>query len=111
MTHTHDKRGFACNHVVRKKRPAMIVARGTDGSWQFMCGKDDHTKQKQAKRVCILCAFEDYAPGLAMEDVPEGHIAERKTKTTWEVRALTDEERSDIEDDDVRPSRRPDLPR
>ena len=38
--HVHDRRGFACNHVVRRKRPVRIVAHGADGSWQFMCGKD-----------------------------------------------------------------------
>ena len=94
-----DKNGFACNHVVRKKRPVMLVAHGADGSWQFMCGKEDHTRQKQAKRVSLSQMFEGLTPGLAQEDVAPGQIAERKSRTVWEVRDLTEEERSDIEDE------------
>ena len=95
--HKHDKKGIACNHVVRRKRPVMIVSYDEDGLWQFMCGKVDHTKAKPAKKVCAACTFEAHAPGIATEDIPPGHIAERQTKTTWTVRALTQAEKDEIE--------------
>ncbi len=95
--HKHDKNAIACNHVVRRKRPVMIVSYDGDGLWQFMCGKADHTKAKQAKKVCAACMFETHAPGITPEEIPAGHIAERQTKTSWTVRALTDAEKNEIE--------------
>ena len=95
--HTHDKRGIACNHVVRRKRPVMLVAHDADGLVQFMCGKDDHSKAKQAKKVCAACSFQNLTPGLAAEDLEPGQIAERQSKTVWTVRALSEEENGQIE--------------
>ena len=95
--HSHDKRGIACNHVVRRKRPVMLVAQDADGLVQFMCGKDDHAKAKQAKKVCAACSFEALTPGLTAEDVPLGSIAERRSKTVWDVREMSAEERGQIE--------------
>ena len=97
MSHTHDKKGIACNHVVRRKRPVMIVSLDSDGLWQFMCGKSDHTKAKQAKKVCAACMFDTHAPGLTPDQLAPGQIAERQTKTTWTVRDLTAQERAEIE--------------
>jgi|GEM_PF-2242463 len=94
--HKHDKAAVACNHVVRRKRPVMLIAQDADGVWQFMCGKSDHTKAKQAKRTCKTCIFEAQAPGITEDEIPKGHIAERQSKTTWTVRALTQEEQDQV---------------
>ena len=96
--HTHDKMGLICNHVIRKKRPLRIVAQDENGIWQFMCGKDDHAKAKQAKPTCVACAFETFAPTLARDDVPAGSIAER-SKEGWTIREMNAEELSAIKDD------------
>ncbi len=96
-SHTHNKAGIACSHVVRRKRPLMLIAHDASGVWQFMCGKSDHTRQKQAKKVCTTCAIEDYAPGITADEIPPGHMAERRTKTTWEVRPMTAEEVGEID--------------
>lgn len=94
-THKHDKSGIACNHVMRRKRPLTVIAHDADGIWQFMCGKDDHTKQKQAKKVCAACMFEKIVKGLMQDEVAPDHIAE-KGDDGWKVRPLNEEELNDI---------------
>lgn len=35
---------FVCNHVLEKNRPILFVSHDNeDGSWQFLCGTNDHT--------------------------------------------------------------------
>ena len=95
--HSHDKLGIACNHVTRRKRPVMLVARDADGLWQFMCGKDDHTKAKQAKKVCAVCTLQTFAPGLDADALSPGQIADRTSRTVWDIREMTAEETDQIE--------------
>ena len=99
--HTHDKDGLVCNHVQKRKRPARIIAHDKDGVWQFMCGMDDHTNPKQAKKTCVICAFDKYAGDLTREDVPQGHIARRaNSKGEWTVREMTQDEIDAIDEPD-----------
>lgn len=93
--HTHDKHGVACNHVMRGKRPLVMIAQDTDGVWQFMCGKDDHGKQKQAKKVCAACMFAKVIKGISQDDIAPGQIAERGADG-WTVRNLNEEETAQI---------------
>ena len=95
--HTHDKAGIACNHVMRGKRPLVMIAHDADGIWQFMCGRDDHGKAKQAKRVCAACMFAKVVRDIAAEAIPAGHVAERGAEG-WAVRPLSAEETAQIED-------------
>ena len=99
--HKHDKDGVICGHVLRRKRPLRIVAQDQDGVWQFMCGKADHVSPTQAKRICVTCMFEKYAPDLSREQIPPGSIAERShSRGDWAVRELSEQELSQINDID-----------
>jgi len=99
--HKHDKDGLVCNHVLKRKRPARIIAHDKDGVWQFMCGMDDHTNPKQAKKTCVTCGFDKYAGDLEREDVPQGHIARRaNSKGEWSVREMNAEETDAIDGED-----------
>lgn len=97
MIRTKDKNGVACNHVMRGKRPLAIIAHDDDDLWQFMCGKDDHTKQKQAKKVSVGAMFAKVVKGITQEEIAKGQIAERG-KDGWKVRELSADEQSDIND-------------
>lgn len=94
---TKDPSGVACNHVMRGKRPLAVIAHDSDGVWQFMCGKDDHTKQKQAKKVSVSKMFAKVVKGITQDEVAEGQIAERSADG-WAVRDLSGDEQSQIDD-------------
>lgn len=94
--HKHDKLGLACNHVVRGKRPLRMIAQDENGIWQFMCGKDDHSSAKQAKKICVTCMF-GKVKSIERDAIPKGHIAERGADG-WEVRAMNSEELAQIDD-------------
>ncbi len=89
------KSGLACNHVMRGKRPLKMIAHDADGVWQFMCGKDDHGKAKQAKRVKVSAMFAKAVTGITEDEIPAGNVAELG-KEGWQVRPLSDEENSQI---------------
>lgn len=95
--HVHDKNGIACNHVMRGKRPLVMIAHDRDGIWQFMCGKDDHSKQKQAKKVCAACMFTKVVKGIEQTGISAGQIAERGADG-WAVRDLNEKESAQIHD-------------
>ena len=97
--HKHDKSGLVCNHVIRGKRPLRMIAQDENGVWQFMCGKDDHSKAKQAKPVCVVCMF-DKVKSIARDAVPAGHIAERSGEG-WQVREMNADEIGQISDTDT----------
>jgi hypothetical protein len=94
---TPTQSGLACNHVMRGKRPLVMIAHDEDGVWQFMCGKDDHSKAKQAKKVKVAAMFAKAVKGITQDEIPAGHVAERG-KEGWAVRGMNDDERSQIGD-------------
>ncbi|MHA3980049.1 hypothetical protein ACW9UR_20425 [Halovulum sp. GXIMD14794] len=103
-THKHDKKGLMCNHVAKGKRPLRMVAHDREGIWQFMCGHEDHSRAKQAKRVCVACIFDKNLRSLTPDQLPPGHIAERDGKgAEWVIRDMTDEELGQISDTDTAP--------
>ncbi len=106
--HKHDKDGVICNHVQKGKRPLRIVAHDKDGVWQFMCGLEDHTNPRQAKKACVTCVFEKHAGTLNIGDVPKGHIAKRgNSLAPWTVREMISEELGQIDDQDADASQQP----
>lgn len=40
-----DKAVFTCNHVTEEKSPILYATHDTDGDWQFLCGRNDHTEE------------------------------------------------------------------
>lgn len=98
-THKHDKKGLMCNHVAKGKRPLRMVAHDADGIWQFMCGHEDHSRAKQAKRICVACTFDKNLRSLTRDQVPPGHVAERDGPgADWTVREMNAEELGQITD-------------
>lgn len=75
---------FVCDHVLSKQRPILYVAHDKeDGSWQFLCGQDDHT-EVNAKIISLKQAAEIDTTINDLYEMPLGVGAERKsTKDKW----------------------------
>ncbi len=75
---------FVCDHVLSKQRPILYVAHDKeDGSWQFLCGQDDHT-EASAKIIFLKNATVIDTTINDLDEMPLGVGAERKsTKDKW----------------------------
>jgi hypothetical protein len=75
---------FVCDHVLSKHRPILYVAHDKeDGSWQFLCGQDDHT-EANAKIISLKQATEIDTTINDLYEMPLGVGAERKSrKDKW----------------------------
>ena len=75
---------FVCDHVLSKQRAILYVAHDKeDGSWQFLCGQDDHT-DANAKIISLKQATEIDSTINDLYEMPLGVGAERKnTKDKW----------------------------
>jgi hypothetical protein len=75
---------FVCDHVLSKLRPILYAAHDKeDGSWQFLCGQDDHT-EANAKIISLKQATEIDLTINDLYEMPLGVGAERKnTKDKW----------------------------
>ena len=60
-----------------------------------MCGKDDHTKQKQAKKVSVAAMFAKAVKGITQDEITKGQIAERGPDG-WTVREMDADETSQV---------------
>jgi len=69
---------FTCDHVVSKQRPILYASHDADdGSWQFMCGQNDHTAAN-AKIISLKQATEIDATINDLFEMPPGVGAERE---------------------------------
>lgn len=75
---------FVCDHVLSKQRPILYAAHDKeDGSWQFLCGQDDHT-ETNAKIISLKHATKIDLTINDLYEMPLGVGAERKnTKDKW----------------------------
>ncbi|MCC6373058.1 MAG: DUF2185 domain-containing protein [Bacteroidia bacterium] len=70
---------FTCDHVINKKRPILSVTHDAeDGSWQFMCGHDDHD-ESNAKVVSLKQITEIDNTINALSNMPLGCGADRES--------------------------------
>lgn len=76
---------ITCRHVIEKERPILYVTHDIeDGSWQFMCGMDDHTTA-DAKIVSLKNITSIDLTVNDLFEMPLGFGAERKSITAkWE---------------------------
>lgn len=71
---------FVCDHVLSKQRPILYAAHDKeDGSWQFLCGQNDHT-EANAKIISLKQATEIDLTVNDLYEMPLGVGAERKNK-------------------------------
>ena len=82
---------FVCNHVLEKKRPILFVSHDKeDGSWQFLCGENDHTDEN----IRIISLEEATILDSTLNDLyemPEGIGAEReKVGMKWKPFKIVD---------------------
>jgi len=69
---------FTCDHVVNRQRPILYASHDADdGSWQFMCGQNDHTPAN-AKIISLKQATEIDATINDLFEMPLGVGAERE---------------------------------
>jgi hypothetical protein len=75
---------FTCDHVLSKQRPILYASHDSeDGTWQFMCGQDDHT-EANAKIISLKQATEIDPTINDLFEMPMGVGAERETiDTKW----------------------------
>ena len=76
---------FVCNHVMNKERPILYVAHDSDeGSWQFLCGFDDHSDD--SARIISMKQATLIDPSInALHEMPEGIGAQRASiNDRWE---------------------------
>ena len=69
---------FVCNHVLEKNRPILFVSHeSNDGSWQFLCGENDHSEEN-IRIISIEEAIKLDSTLNELYEMPEGFGAERK---------------------------------
>lgn len=70
---------FTCDHVTNRQRPILLVHHEEeDGSWMFMCGKDDHTETNY--KIVSLSNIVDIDNSISsLSEMPLGCGAKRKT--------------------------------
>ena len=72
---------ITCNHVITRERPILYVTHDSeDGTWQFMCGKDDHDITN-AQMVSLLNIIEIDNTVNDLYEMPVGYGAEREATT------------------------------
>lgn len=98
--HEHENSGIMCGHVYNEERPLKLIDHCPDGTWDFMCGEEDHDTQEavdEAVVVCWECAMQNTMLPLKVQQLPKAHSAEYDSKTErWNIRPMTKQEIADI---------------
>ena len=71
-----NKAVFTCNHITDDKNPILYVVHDSEGDWQFLCGKNDHTEEN-AKIISLKQAVEIDNTLNDLYEMPIGVGAER----------------------------------
>ena len=76
---------FVCDHVLNKQRPILYASHDDeDGTWQFLCGQNDHT-EANAKLISLKQVTEIDETLNDLYEMPLGVGAERETITSkWQ---------------------------
>jgi len=76
---------FVCNHVLDRERPILyVIHEEEDGSWQFLCGHNDHT-EADCKIISLREASDIDGSINDLYEMPLGVGADRKTSSSnWE---------------------------
>lgn len=70
---------FTCDHVLKRQRPILFASHDDeDGTWQFMCGQNDHTEEN-AKVISLKQATNIDPTINDLYEMPLGVAAERET--------------------------------
>jgi len=74
---------FTCSHVINDKSQILYVTHDSDGTWQFLCGNDNHT-ENNAKIVSLKQIVEIDQSLNNLYEMPKGVGATRKSiDDTW----------------------------
>lgn len=69
---------IVCDHVVNKERPILYASHDADdGTWQFLCGQDDHN-ESNAKVISLKNVTEIDETINDLYEMPLGVGAERE---------------------------------
>jgi hypothetical protein len=74
-----DTACITCTHVLNKQNPILYVIHDKDGSWQFLCGQNNHT-EANAKVISLkqIVAIDETINDLF--EMPLGVGVERKSR-------------------------------
>jgi hypothetical protein len=82
FTESENTACFTCDHILSRERPILYASHDAeDGTWQFMCGQEDHT-ETNAKIISLKQAVEIDETINDLYEMPLGVGAERETKTS-----------------------------
>ncbi len=74
---------FTCSHVLNDKSPILYVTHDSDGTWQFLCGGDNHT-ENDVKIVSLKQIVEIDQSLNGLYEMPKGVGATRENiDDTW----------------------------
>ena len=78
---------IVCDHVFSGSRPALLVVRDEEASWQFLCGADSDADDCHSVGVGHLLSNDGTLRQMAA--LPVGFCAERKAVSEpWEMSSL-----------------------
>jgi hypothetical protein len=93
LNHEHTGKGIMCRHVIDEERPLLEVWHLPDGTWDFMCGEDDHETDDDADVVCADCALRILSESTGLSRIERGTMALRESASKpWNTREMTQEE-------------------
>ena len=71
---------YACGHILRENRPALLVVHHRDGMRQITCGMDDHDHDVERADLHFVHARHLFASNpmleAILETLPPGYLAD-----------------------------------
>jgi hypothetical protein len=76
---------FTTKYVLKEGHPIVYVSHDDDGDWQFL-GKADNLKEEDAMVISLGEMIEYDSTILEIADLPKGHEATRKDRSSqWRI--------------------------
>lgn len=93
LNHEHSGKGIVCRHVSERERPLLEIWHLPDGTWDFLCGEDDHDSIDDADLICADCTLEILSIETGLAKVERCTVAFRNEDgAPWQIRSMTDAE-------------------
>ncbi len=93
INHEHTGKGIMCHHVSDGERPLLEIWHLPDGTWDFMCGENDHESVEEVGVVCADCTMRMVYERFGLPVLERARVATRESENSpWQVRIMTDSE-------------------
>ena len=72
--------GLICKHCECSQRPILLVVyTSSDGTYQFLCGEDDHLSEDDADPIHVSHVVHDDPTVRKLLEISQDFMAERET--------------------------------